>query len=151
MCFWNQICLLLLRHTNTYLFKVRSKVNVVPKASSWKLAWARWTSCGQGDKQGLINTSQNKHMLLYQTCQQSLQMLFKKSFCENFISSDTLNHILSEQISLSAPTAKTSALEHHKSHSCAVLQQKYCTGKSKVKVCAQCNPTTSVQYSEWGE
>lgn len=33
----------------TYLFNERSRTNVEPNASIWKLAWARWTAC-QGEK-----------------------------------------------------------------------------------------------------
>lgn len=29
----------------TYLFNARSRTNLAPNASNWKLAWARWTAC----------------------------------------------------------------------------------------------------------
>lgn len=30
----------------THLFSFRSRTNMEPKASNWKLTWARWTGCG---------------------------------------------------------------------------------------------------------
>lgn len=103
--------------THTYLFRVRSSVNVEPKASSWKLAWARWTSYNQGDK--LIYTSENKHMLVYKSCHQSViqkSLVYKKNVLCSYKQQLYINEFIDN--------CHSTARKTHKSHSCASVLEK---------------------------